>query len=202
MKERHWNSLVTGVRHGQCILVLGPEIPAGTVGPPVGAAASSFAEELTGALATELEEDGKHVTGMTLAAVAQQYEDAFGPIALKALAEKSYKLPQFVPSHIHAALAELPFSLILTTCQDDLMAHALHAADKAPIVQRYHFGGDKRDNPEFPLSNSPKTPLVYHLFGNAHEPDSLVLSENDLLDFLISIASDRPPLPSSLRPHA
>ena len=76
MKERHWNSLVTGVRHGQCILVLGPEIPAGTVGAPVGAAASSFAEELTGALATELEEDDNHVTGTTLAAVAQQYEDA------------------------------------------------------------------------------------------------------------------------------
>ncbi len=57
MKERHWNSLVTGVRHGQCILVLGPEIPAGTVGAPGGVAANSVAEALTGALATELEED-------------------------------------------------------------------------------------------------------------------------------------------------
>ena len=133
-----------------------------------------------------------------MAAVAQQYEDAYGSIALKALAETTYKLPQFVPSEIHAALAELPFSLILTTCQDDLMAHALQAAGKAPIVQRYHINGDKRDNPEFPLPNSPKTPLVYHLFGHAHEPDSLVLSENDLLDFLIAIASDRPQLPSSL----
>ena len=74
----------------------------------------------------------------------------------------------------------------------------MRAAGKAPIVQRYHIGGDNRDNPEFPLSNSPKTPLVYHLFGHAHEPDSLVLSENDLLDFLIAIASDRPQLPSSL----
>ena len=57
MKERHWNSLVTGVRHGQCILVLGPEIPAGNVGVPGGVAANSVAEALTGALATELEED-------------------------------------------------------------------------------------------------------------------------------------------------
>ena len=90
MKERHWNSLVAGVRHGQCILVLGPEIPAGTVGVPGGVAANSVAEALTGALATELEEDPdlKRVTGTTLAAVAQQYEDAYGSIALKALAEK------------------------------------------------------------------------------------------------------------------
>ncbi len=111
-------------------------------------------------------------------------------------------MPQFVPSEIHAALAELPFSLILTTCQDDLMAHALQAAGKAPIVQRYHIGGDKRDNPEFLLSNSPKTPLVYHLFGHAHEPGSLVLSENDLLDFLIAIVSDRPQLPQQPAPRA
>ena len=103
-----------------------------------------------------------------------------------------------MPSEVHAALAELPFSLILTTCQDDLMAHALQAAGKNPIVRRYNFRGDRRDNPEFPLQSSPKTPLLYHLFGNAHEPDSLVLSENDLLDFLISIAADRPQLPSSL----
>lgn len=198
MKERHWNSLVTSIRRGQCILVLGPEIPAGTVGAPVGVAASSSVEELTGALAKELEEDDKRVTGTTLAAVAQQYEDAFGPIALQALAEKCYKSPHFLPSQIHAVLAKLPFSLILTTCQDDLLVRALQAARKDPIVQRYDFNGDTRANPEFPLPNSPQAPLVYHLFGNAHESGSLVLSENDLLDFLIAIASDRPPLPSSL----
>ena len=198
MKERHWNSLVTGIRHGQCILVLGPEIPAATVGAPVGAAVNSSAEELTTALARELEEDDKSVTGTTLAAVAQQYEDAFGPIALQALAEKVYKSPHLVPSQIHAVIAELPFSLILTTCQDDLLVRALQSASKDPNAQRYDFNGNKRDNPEFPLTNSPRAPLVYHLFGNAHDSGSLVLSENDLLDFLIAIASDRPPLPSSL----
>ena len=201
MKERHWISLVTSVRHGQSILVLGPEIPAGiAAGAPSGPAASSFAEALTAALAAELEEDNRRVSGATLAAVAQQYEDAegFGPNALRALAQKFYKSPRFVPSEVHAALAALPFSLILTTCQDDLLARALQAAGKDPIVQRYHLRGDKRDNPEFLLSSSPQTPLVYHLFGDAQEPGSLVLSENDLLDFLVAIVAERPPLPNSL----
>ena len=200
MRKQHWNTLVTSIRHGQCILVLGPEIPAGSVGAPADAAESSFSDALTRELTAELEEENWHVTGMTLAAVAQQYEDAreFGPNALRALAEKFYKSPQFVPSQVHAALAALPFSLILTTCQDDLMADALQAAGKAPIVQRYQFRGDKRDNPEFLLPNSPQAPLVYHLFGDAQEPGSLVLSENDLLDFLINIVSERPPLPNSL----
>ena len=159
MKERHWISLVTSVRHGQSILVLGPEIPAGIAGgAPSGPAASSFAEALTAALAAELEEDNRRVSGATLAAVAQQYEDAegFGPNALRALAQKFYKLPRFVPSEVQAVLAALPFSLILTTCQDDLLTRALMAAGKKPIVQRYHLRGDKRDNPEFLLPSSPQ----------------------------------------------
>ena len=198
MLERHWNTLVTGVRHGDCILVLGPEIPVGTVGASVGAPASSFAEALSGALATELGEGGN---GTTFAAVAQQCEDAkgFGASTLRALAARFYTTSGFVPSEVHAALAELPFSLILTTCQDDLMAQALQTAGKKPIVRRYNLRGNKRDNPEFPLQSSPQEPLVYHLFGSAPEPNSLVLSENDLLDFLIAVVSDRPPLPSSLR---
>ena len=48
------------------------------------------------------------------------------------------------------------------------------------------------------MSSSPQTPLVYHLFGDAQEPGSLVLSENDLLDFLVAIVAERPPLPNSL----
>ena len=159
---------------------------------------SSFAEALTGALAAELEEDDSASPERRWPRSRSSTRTPIGPNALQALAEKFYKSPQFVPSEIHAALAALPFSLILTTCQDDLMADALQAAGKAPIVQRYHLRGDKRDNPEFPLSNSPQAPLVYHLFGDAQEPGSLVLSENDLLDFLIAIVSERPPLPNSL----
>ena len=43
MKKQHWNTLVTSIRHGQCILVLGPEIPMDTVGTPADTADSSFA---------------------------------------------------------------------------------------------------------------------------------------------------------------
>ena len=198
MKERHWISLVTSIRHGQSVLVLGPEIPATAVSAQ--ADDISLVDTLTGELATELEDDDRGVTAHTLAGVAQQYEDArgFGPNTLRAYAQRFYRSPRFAPSDVHAQLASLPFSLILTTCQDDLMARALKAAGKAPIVERYNLRGDKRDNPEFPLTGSPQTPLIYHLFGDAGEPASLVLSENDLLDFLVAIVAERPPLPNSL----
>jgi SIR2-like domain/TIR domain len=203
MKERHWTSLVTSLRHGQCVLVLGQEVPAAPAGAD-GAAVSrndvSFAEALLRRLAAELEEDGRDVIGDSLSAIAQQYEDTdgFGRNALRAEAEKFYNSGAFAPSPVHRELASLPFSLIATTCHDGLFSRALEEAGKSPVTYRYHLRGDKRDNPEFFLSGSVSSPIVYHLFGNAQEPGSLVLSENDLLDFLIAIVSERPPLPNSL----
>src|SRR4051794_29986692 len=114
MKERHWISLITSLQHGQCVLVLGPEIAAhpaaggeaGVVAEPI-----SYTEALTRRLAAELEDDDRHVAGTTLAAVAQQYEDAngFGANALRALAEKFYTSGTYLPSDEHDALAVLPF---------------------------------------------------------------------------------------------
>src|SRR4051812_34780646 len=102
MKKHHWTSLVTSLRYGQCILVLGPEIPAA---PSQAAGATdgngiSHADTLTRHLTAELEEDDRRVKGSTLAAVAQQYEDAddFGPNALRASAADFYRLGTYGPS--------------------------------------------------------------------------------------------------------
>ena len=203
MKERHWTSLITSLRYGQCVLMLGQEVSAAHAevdGAVVPRNNESFAEALTRRLADELEEDGRRVIGDSLASVAQQYEDAdgFGTNALRALAGKFYNSGALAPSALHHRLASLPFSLIVTTCHDDLLLRALKEAGKSPLAYRYHLRGDKRDNPEFILTGSASAPVVYHLFGDTRAPGSLVLSEDDLLDFLIAIVSERPPLPNSL----
>ena len=111
MKERHWISLVTSIRHGQAVLVLGPEIPAcRALEAPSEASGESIAQALTAQLAAELEEDNRKVTGETFAAIAQQYEDAqgFGPNALRALAKRFYNSGEFTPSNAHIAVARCP----------------------------------------------------------------------------------------------
>jgi hypothetical protein len=203
VKERHWNNLVGSLRHGNCVLMLGSEIPvkvASTTSTTASTDSTSLAEELRRKLARELEEDNRSATGTTLAALAQQYEDTegFGPTTLRATAEMALTSRLYSPSSVHEQLAALPFSLIVTTGQDSMLEQALKAAGKSPITQRYHLRGDKRENPEFVVPGSPASPVVFHLFGSAEEPSSLVLSENDVLDFLIRVVSERPPLPNSL----
>ena len=46
---------------------------------------------------------------------------------------------------------------------------------------------------------SPQSPVLYHLYGAFDKPDSLVLTENDLLEFITGIISGRPKLPDSLK---
>src|SRR5262249_48213957 len=102
------------------------------------------------------------------------------------------------PSEIHHALAQLPFPLIISTCHDRLMTRALEHAGKAPFVYRYNFKGDRRGNPDFLVPGSERTPVVYHLFGSCDDPNSLVLSENDLLEFLIAVIAETSPIPNCL----
>lgn len=205
IKERHWNSLVVTLQHGQCVLVLGPEIPAEIAQSAGSPEKASVTEALTQLLADQLKAESLAVTGTTLAAVAQQFEDANG-VSLRSEAFKFYTTSSHRPSILHRRLARLPFNLVITTSHDALLAEAMRSPGedssiqkKEPNVYRYHFRGDRRENPEFPLSMSPDTPIIYHLFGDAGEPASLVLSENDLLDFLVAVVSGRPSLPNCLR---
>jgi len=180
--------------------MLGSEIPVKATSATNGSqSGNTLAEELRLRLARELEEDDRSPSGNTLAALAQQYEDTegFGPTTLRATAEMVLTSRQYSPSSVHEQLAALPFSLIVTTGQDTMLEQALKAAGKSPITHRYHLRGDKRENPEFVLPGTPASPVVFHLFGSAEEPSSLVLSENDVLDFLIRVVSERPPLPNS-----
>lgn len=197
MKERHWNSLVAAVRRGQCVLVLGPEIPVQRSNEVI---VDGINSRLAQFLARELTDDGQTVGSTALAAVAQQYEDSddFGATALRASVEKFLQAGGFQGTRAHALLAELPFPLVLTMAQDSLLEQALQAAGKAPQRQRYHLRGDRRDNPEFIVPGTPAAPLLFHLFGEAGEPMSQVLSENDILDFLIAIVAGNPPLPNAL----
>lgn len=200
MKEVLWSSLVASLQSGQCVLVLGPDLPAAPIDAN-GGAEKSVRDLFCENLVAQLEEEDQKVGEPTLFAVAQQYDDspAFSTVNLKNLAAGFFRDPKCEPGRLHRALTELPFGVILTTCHDALLEQAYR--QKGVQVSRYwyHYRGEPRDNQEISGAASPENPVIYHLFGTFDEPNSLVLTENDLLDFLIHVISGRPKLPDSLR---
>jgi hypothetical protein len=92
-------------------------------------------------------------------------------------------------------LAELPLHIYVTTSYYDFLERALVEQNKTPRSQICFWAGEPRDvapehraDPNFVPSKD--NPLVYHLYGFEKYPESLVLSEDDYLDFLVKISQD------------
>ena len=84
-------------------------------------------------------------------------------------------------------LAEMPISIYITTGYYDFIERELRSVGKIPrsLIFPWHDDMDF-DRDEKPLD--PDNPIVYHLFGMEEYIDSLVLSEDDYIDFFWMLA--------------
>jgi hypothetical protein len=93
-------------------------------------------------------------------------------------------------------LAELPLPIFVTTSYYDFIEVALRAAGKEPRTEICYWNDELlEDVPsifEEDADYQPEvdTPLVYHINGIDTHPASLVLTEDDYLDFLVKISRD------------
>lgn len=97
--------------------------------------------------------------------------------------------PDFTASdQIHAALAGFPLPLYVTTNYDGFMFEALRHAGKQPteVISPWFDTDLDIDEPED--EPTPDRPWVYHLHGHHSEPQSLVLTEDDYIGFLVRLA--------------
>jgi hypothetical protein len=89
-------------------------------------------------------------------------------------------------------LAELRLPIYLTTDPFDTLADALRDAGADPVVEFYRWDTFYEFDPpvweqDSHYSPTPERPLVLHLFGRWRHPSSLVLSDDDLLDFTMQM---------------
>lgn len=114
----------------------------------------------------------------------------------------------------HAMLAELELPIYITTNYDDFMFQALEERGREP--QRVICPWYIKDPVEAQQANSffserggydPKSsrPIVYHLHGHYSTPESLVVTEDDYIDFLVRFSGDPllvpPKIKEALRSH-
>jgi hypothetical protein len=186
MTPKDWESLAWGLRQGHCILVLGDE----SGGP----AERTRRDGLTKRLRDELKNPPPE--GLELAQIAWLYQSENSRNDLLGKVDAFYADWTAAPLEVHTKLAAVPFHCIVTSSQDGSMEAALKAAGKTPQVAAYEFRG----RPEALAGNwTSASPLLYHLFGNVGRPKSLVLTEQDLVDFIVAVVAQNPPVPEALR---
>jgi hypothetical protein len=198
MSESDWNLLLGRIKAGKCTPFLGAGACSGVF--PLG---SDIAKEWA------LEHGYPLEDSRDLARVAQYVAVTTDSMAPKEKIQREFQkfsLPDFTSvDEPHRVLADLPFPIYMTTNYDDSMMSALKSRNKEPKLElcrwnTYLTDNEKsffEENPDY--SPSVANPVVFHLHGHMKVPESLVLTEDDYLDFLINISRDQNLLPVRIR---
>ncbi len=102
------------------------------------------------------------------------------------------------PSPLLGALAELGFPVVITTNYDQLLEDALAAAGRRPRVSVYTPRLEKTKTFRDP---SVEEPVVYKIHGDIEQAESVVITDENYIDFLMRMNDKDPyaPVPMSLK---
>ena len=140
-------------------------------------------------------------------ALVMELEEEFDDVNFSEFSER-LGYPKFDqrPVNPYLILAELPLPIYLTTSYHNFMEVALKQAGKAPRTEicRWHEGLEGiRSAFTDDYQPTKEEPLVYHLHGSNAYPGSLVLTEDDHMEFLVAISQnigrDTDPIPRRVR---
>jgi len=192
-EDEDWDTLIYAINQNNCILMLGPDTAVETVGGQTRLLTESLANQLAERLGQGTR---KTLNSSDLAQVSQYYDMEKGRHTLEARVASFYNEKQGLCSDLHRDLAALPFYFTITTTPDSMFINALEENKKEPVINWYNFKGE---NPGMVQMGTIQKPLVFYLYGAVKEPGSLMLTEKDLLDFLVVLSSGKRPLPDNIR---
>lgn len=138
--------------------------------------------------------------------LALRYSDSMFPKDLIVEMFKKFGSPNFDdPLEPHRVLAHLDLPVYVTTNYDDFMTQALarHHREPKRILCQWNKAVKNyvKDNPTI-LERAPTyrptvaNPVVFHLHGYVPVSESLVLTEDDYMDFLVNLASEPDLIPA------
>lgn len=198
MTEQDWRLLLERIQDGRCTPFLGAGVNFGIL-PMGGQIAREWAREEGFPLSTS--DDLERVAQF----IAVKYDDNVAPKGRILRLLRQAPRPDFSQPDPRLdclrALAELPLPVYLTTNYDNLMVEALRHAQpkKNPRRDVCRWSPDLNIASAFdgPRVYEPdaSNPVVFHLHGSDECEDSLVLTEDDYLDFLVNMSRDQKLLP-------
>lgn len=188
MAEEHWQTLLSRIRAGRCTPLLGAGV--GSFAP------AQIARTWAAQYGYPLQDRDNlaHVSKY----IAITSSNSMTP--KKMLSNLVKKLPrdaELPQTNLQRVLAHLPLPIYLTTNYDTILEQVLKEKGRHPISEAYQWSSRQpRQKSALDGGYDPTVarPLVFHLYGHANVPGSLVLTEDDHLEFLVG-ASCRSPLP-------
>lgn len=197
LSKQDWQILLKRIESGQCTPFLGAGACHGVL--PLGA---DIAKQWAHEYGYPAADDSDLVKVAQFLAV--QFDGAFPKEEIASVLKKDGRVPDFAdPAEPHGVLARLPLPVYMTTNYDHFMFQALEHAKKDPQRDLCLWNEQLKDvtsvlkkEDYFP---SPAQPVVFHLHGDLDYTDSLVVTEDDYLDFLVNIWKNRTLIPARIQ---
>jgi len=178
-----------------CVLVLGPRVAVRADD----ANRRPLDEILAGELLASLNETAGE-SPPSLRHAAELYCHRNGSrTPLERAARDFYARESTSTTDFHRDLAALPIRLCVSASPGHQMMAALREAGKEPKSDYYHFRGKKTDKKLDIVEPTAAKPLLYYLFGDHEDRQSMVLTEMDLIDYLVQIVKGEPAVPDTVR---
>lgn len=199
MDDYSWEVLLRKIRAGKCTPFLGAGVNYGYL--PLG---GQIARDLSNKFRYPITRDMEDLPRVAQF-VATSYGDSFLPKQelIEQLDAKVNRPPYGTKDEPLTVLAKLPFRIYVTTNYDDLLFDAIEKyANKHPKRDICKWYATLKVPPSvFSAAFEPTAdvPVVYHLHGHRSRPESLVLTDDDFLDFLIHMAQDKDFLPPAIQ---
>jgi len=198
LEDGDWHTLLQRIAAKKCTPFLGAGACHGVL--PLGSkVAANLAEEYDYPL------EDRHDLARVAQYIAVGY-DALFPKERIADSFKNVPAPDFASvDEPHALLADLNLPVYVTTNYDDFMYKALEDRRRRPRRElcHWHQGLERTQKSVFALDSSyvpdESNPVVFHLHGHVDVPESLVLTEDDYLDFLKRMSENSNLLPPRIQ---
>ncbi len=182
--DENWSALIHAIHQRRCILFLGPEASQEMHSGRSIPCTEVLAMELSEKIKDNIDSWNIHLDTLNLAQVSQYFTMIKDRFVLEAKVSEFYASRHDSISELHNNLSELPFPLTILTTPDLMFFNSLKAVNKTPMIRRHHF----RDTNEKLISEGTvDKPLIYYLYGTVDEPNSLVLTEDDILDLFVKV---------------
>ena len=183
MANINWGFIIDSLKNSKTVLLLGPEICVTEDGKFHEQALLDHLKTLDGFENIEYyDRDGLFFFKDPIFKTMNLHE-------FKAFYNKDFK------DNVYSILTEIPFNLVISTTPD----HNLHRVfeSKKKDLCKFEFY-HKKVAPKDITTPTNEAPLIYNLFGSKDHGESLILTHEDLFDFLDSILG-KYPLPDELR---
>jgi hypothetical protein len=185
LDEAKWDSLLLRIDKQCCTPFLGPETCFDFSIPPASVLADEWAVKHNFPF-----EDRRNLARVAQYVAYNVYDHVSDAKAVFAKKFHGLKSPDFANrDEPYRILADLPIKIYINTHYFAFMSLALLSVHKEPqrlVCRAAEFTSLKRKSELQSVCNpTAASPLVYHMFGNVDSPDTLVLTEDDYLDFLV-----------------